>query len=225
MVKILIGIVAAFAIGCSTAENTSNVSNVQTANVNSKFSTTNTVTVTAPAIPESQLANTGSSAGARTFIDGSQIVGKDVEPGTYRTRAGTGNCRWTRRSGFAGDAADVLATGTAGGPAIVTIRSTDKGFESAGCGLWTSDLSTITGSPTAPFGDGDYMVGTDIAPGTWKAQDAKGCYWARVKDFTGEPADTIGNANGSGIVTIQKSDKGFVSSGCGSWTFAGDAER
>src|SRR5687767_6816335 len=136
MLRILIGAVAVLSVGCSTAGNNANVSNVQTANVNSKFSTTNTVTVTAPAIPESQLADT--APGSRTFIDGSQIVGKDIVPGTYRTRAGTGNCKWTRRSGFTGSPGEVLATTFAEGPAVVTIQATDKGFESTGCGLWTS---------------------------------------------------------------------------------------
>jgi hypothetical protein len=212
----LIGVTIALSMGCSTASNNANISNVQTANVNSKFSTTNTVTVTAPAIPESQLAD--AAPGARTFIDGPQIVGKDIVPGTYRTRSGTGNCRWTRRSGFTGAAGEVLATGFTKGPAIVTIEPEDKGFESVGCGLWTSDLSAITGSPTAPFGDGNYFVGTDIVPGTWKAQNATTCEWIRVKGFTGESGDVLGTAERSGIVTIQKTDKGFITSSCGSWT-------
>jgi hypothetical protein len=216
MIKILIVIVAAFAAGCSTAGNNANVSTVQTANVNSKFSTTNTVTVTAPAIPESQLA--GNAPGSRTFIDGPQIVGKDVVPGTYRTRAGSGNCRWTRRSGLTGGSNEAIASAFADGPAIVTIKADDKGFESIGCGLWTSDLSAITASPTAPFGDGNYFVGTDIVPGTWKAQDARNCEWIRVKDFTGEAGDVIGTAERSGLVTISASDKGFISQGCRSWS-------
>jgi hypothetical protein len=216
MYKILIGILIFSAAGCSTASDNANVSTVQTANVNSKFSTTNTITVTAPAIPESQLADT--APGSRTFIDGSQIVGKDIVPGTYRTRAGTGNCRWTRRSGLSGSPGEIVATGFTKGPAIVTIEADDKGFESVGCGQWTSDLKAITGSPTAPFGDGSYFVGTDIVPGTWKAQDPQNCQWIRVKGFTGEAEDVIGTAERSGIVTIQKTDKGFIASSCGSWT-------
>lgn len=86
--------------------------------------------------------------------------------------------------------------------------------------MWTSDLSAITTSPTEPFGDGEYQVGMDVAPGTRKAQNPVSCYWARVKGFSGEPADIIANSNGSGIATVKKTDKGFVTSGCGSWSTA-----
>ncbi|HEY2846177.1 MAG TPA: hypothetical protein VGI80_00065, partial [Pyrinomonadaceae bacterium] len=162
-------------------------------------------------------SNSNASANAHTFIGGSQIVGKDIQPGTYRTRAGTPSCSWTRKSGFTGDPSEALATATPQGPAVVTIKATDKGFDSTGCGMWTSDLSRITTSPTAPFGDGEYQVGIDISPGTWKAQNAAGCYWARLKGFSGEPSDMITNSNDSGIVKISKDDKGFTTSGCGSW--------
>ena len=216
MLKNLLVVSVVAIAGCSSGDTNTHVSNIQTANVNSKFSTTNTVTVTAPAIPESQLAD--NAPGSRMFIDGPQIVGKDIVPGTYRTRSGTGNCKWTRRSGFAGSSGEVIATGFSEGAAVVTIEPADKGFESTGCGLWTSDLSAITASPEAPFGDGSYFVRVDIVPGTWKARDVGNCEWMRVKGFTGEAADVIGSSERSGIVTIKSTDTGFVSSGCGSWT-------
>jgi hypothetical protein len=220
MIRELLAVAAVLALGCSTgqdAANTGNNINQQTSNANSKFSTTNTITVTAPAIPEGQLPNSGTAPGTKSFFDGPQIVGKDIEPGTYRTRAGTQKCTWTRRSGFTGDAGEITAAANPQGPAIVTIKASDKGFESTSCGMWTSDLSAITSSPTGPFGDGEYQVGADVARGTWKAQNPVHCYWARVSGFSGEPADIIANSTDSGIVTIQKTDKGFVTSGCGSW--------
>jgi hypothetical protein len=218
--KTLAATLAVLTIACGNAQNTT-VKNDQSVNgnVNGRFATTNTVTVTAPAIPEGQISNANATA-ARTFIDGSQIVGKDIQPGTYRTRAGTPNCTWTRRSGISGAPSEVLATARPQGAAIVTIKATDKAFESIGCGMWTSDLSRITTSPTEPFGDGEYQVGTDVAPGTWKAQNPAGCYWARLKAFTGEPTDVIANQTDSGIVKIEASDRGFETYGCGSWTKA-----
>jgi len=218
MIKVVIGIAGIFAISCTTATNSNRVAVDQTANVNSKFSTTNTITVTAPAIPESQISNSNIPSGARTFVDGSQIVGKDIQPGLYRTRTGTPNCIWTRRSGITGEASEVVASERPQGPAIVMIKSSDKAFESSGCGMWTSDLSRVTTDTSTPFGDGEYQVGVDIAPGTWKAQNTPGCYWSRLKGFSGEPEDVITNSNDSGIVEIRATDKGFVSSGCGSWT-------
>ena len=217
MTKLVLVMIAVLTISCTGSQNRP-VSNEQTANVNSKFSTTNTVTVAAPEIQESRLSKASAAADSRPFIDGSQIVGKDIQPGTYRTRAGTPNCTWSRRSGFTGEPAEVIATATPQGPAIVTIKATDKGFDSTGCGMWTSDLSRITTSTTAQFGDGVYQVGVDISPGTWKAQNAAGCYWARLKGFTGEPSDLITNSNDSGIVKILKDDKVFASAGCGSWS-------
>jgi hypothetical protein len=217
MIKAILGMTALLTMCCASAPNRP-ISNEQTENVNSKFSTTNTVTVSAPEIPESQISNSSTTPNARTFIDGSQIVGKDIQPGMYRTRAGTPNCAWSRRSGFTGEPGEIVAAATPRGPAVVTVKATDKGFDSTGCGMWTSDLSRITTSLTAPFGDGEYQVGVDISPGTWKAENTAGCYWARLKGFSGEPSDMITNSNDSGIVKILKGDKGFSTSGCGSWS-------
>lgn len=153
-----------------------------------------------------------------TFGEGTKVVGQDIKPGTYRTRTRAPGCYWTRLAGFSGELGDILANGNESGPVIVTIKPSDKGFESHRCGTWTTDLSPITTSPDAPFDDGYYFVGTDIAPGTWQADSPESCYWARLGGFTGGLGDIIANANQRGIITISKKDKGFKSSKCGSWT-------
>jgi hypothetical protein len=61
--------------------------------------------------------------------------------------------------------------GSSAGPSLVTILPKDVGFESNGCGEWSSDLSRITDSRTR-FNAGTYIVGTDIAPGTYRARQA-----------------------------------------------------
>lgn len=87
--------------------------------------------------------------------------------------------------------------------------------------------STPTYSPPAPaatpdlssgFGAGTYDVGTDpgeIAPGTYRTSGASWCYWARLKDTTGDFSSIIanGNANGSTSVTIKSGDGAFQVSG------------
>lgn len=173
---------------------------------------TATLETSEPTTPPAQPDPPGS------FRDGSLVVGSDVAPGTYRTTEAAPGCYWARVSGFSGELGELLANGNESGPAIVTIGKSDKGFESKRCGLWVPGLPAITESPTAPFGDGTYVVGTDIAPGTWRADSPAGCYWARLRGFSGQMGDLIANANGKAIVTIAASDKGFKSHRCGTWS-------
>lgn len=155
-----------------------------------------------------------------SFRDGTYIVGADIAPGTYRNRA-PARCYWERLNGFGGSLDDILSNSISVGPTVVTILPTDKGFHSSGCGVLTQDLSAITASPSSPFGDGTYIVNTDVAPGRWRSDGAGSCYWARLRNFTGRD-DIIANniAKGPSIVEISPGDRGFNSSGCGTWTKA-----
>ena len=155
----------------------------------------------------------------RRFDEGTHRVGKsDVLPGTYRSLGGDG-CYWSRLKNFSGELGGIIANDLASGPTVATIKPTDKGFDSNGCGTWTSNLKRITKSRTS-FGEGTYIVKTDIAPGTYRSKAGKDCYWARLRDFTGA---TIGSilANGIGsahpVVTIKSGDRGFTSRSCGTW--------
>jgi hypothetical protein len=157
----------------------------------------------------------------RVFDDGDWIVGTDIQPGTYRLREEPFLCYWERLSGFSGSLDEIIANGNESGYAIVTIGKSDAGFSSSGCGTWTSDLSAVTESPKAPFQDGTYIVGTDVAPGTWRSSGGDDlCYSERLKGFGGTLSSIIANNVGSTgmIVTIRSTDKGFSSSGCGTWT-------
>jgi hypothetical protein len=155
---------------------------------------------------------------ARSFGDGTHVVGNEIRPGTYRAQGADG-CYWARLHNFSGGVNSILANDNAAGPAVVTILSTDKGFESDGCGTWTSNLSRITKS-TRTFGQGTHIVGVDIAPGTYRSRGGDGCYWERLRDFTGGLNSILANDNvtGSTIVTISRADKGFESSSCAAWT-------
>lgn len=153
-----------------------------------------------------------------TFGDGVYRVGKDIEPGTYRSRSGSG-CYWARLKSFTGSLNAILANENESGPALVTIKQTDRGFETQGCGNWTRNLKRITKSKTR-FGQGTFLVRVDIAPGTYRSRGGGGCYWARLRAFTGALSAIIANDNASGstIVTIKRSDRGFKSSSCGTWS-------
>jgi hypothetical protein len=75
-------------------------------------------------------------------------------------------------------------------------------------------------------GDGEYNVGTDMQPGTYRtkgpAYGTPGCYWERDKDSSGSFNSIIANDNltGSGLVTVAKGEI-FKSQGCQTWTKTG----
>ena len=152
------------------------------------------------------------------FGDGTQRVGSDIEPGTYRTREGSPGCYYARLSGFGGELGNIIANDNANGPAVVTIEPTDAGFESRRCGTWTQDLSRITDSTTS-FEEGTYIVGTDIEPGTYRNSGGTGCYYARLSGFHGGLEGIISNGNSDApvVVEIAPTDAGFKSTRCGSW--------
>jgi hypothetical protein len=155
----------------------------------------------------------------RRFGEGTHRIGKsDVPPGTYRSLGGDG-CYWSRLKNFSGELNGILANDIAAGPTMVTIKPADKGFDSNGCATWTSNLKRITKSLRS-FGEGTYIVKTDMTPGTYQSKAGKDCYWARLRDFTGDTlSGVIANGIGSAhpVVTIKASDKGFKSSNCGTW--------
>lgn len=69
-------------------------------------------------------------------------------------------------------------------------------------------------------GDGYYLVGEDIQPGTWRSSGTEFCYWARLSGTSGETRDIITNGldQSSVVVTIAASDVAFETKRCGTWT-------
>jgi hypothetical protein len=160
-----------------------------------------------------------------SFGNGTHVIGKDIQAGTYQTDGGS-NCYWERLSGFGGGLHDIIANEIPQGSIVVTIQSTDAGFKSQGCGKWsmvnTSPRVGPVGSTTefkSSFSDGTYRVGSDIEPGTYGTSGGSNCYWERLSGFGGGLNDIIANdlPQGSVIVTISGSDAGFTTHGCGEW--------
>jgi hypothetical protein len=161
-----------------------------------------------------------------------------VSPGLYRT-LGTdhvtgGWCNWQRldASGavvgqgpwvppapYAGDSA------TETGPLYTDILPSDATFTSHSCALFwkvSSPGSNPQATPGEPFGPGDFLVGPEVAPGTYTApQIGFSCSWARVRDFRGSPSSIIqqgGSVASTPTVTIEATDYGFQSgAGCFNW--------
>lgn len=150
-------------------------------------------------------------------------VGTDIPPGTYRTTRAVVGCYWSRVRGFSGTRSDVISEDFANARTIVDIAASDAGFTAKNCGTFSAALAPITSSPTAPFGDGVYIVNFDIRPGVWEAPGGNGCYWQRSSRFSGSRFDRIqsGQLTGPHRVTIAAGDRGFDTQGCGTWRKVG----
>jgi hypothetical protein len=156
----------------------------------------------------------------KTFDDGTWVVGSDIKPGVYRNANPSSGCYWERSRNFSGGGNSIIANGLdTGGPIVVQILKTDKGFTSQDCGEWTTDLSRISSSKTR-IEDGIWIVGVDVTPGTYRTDPGRDCYWERMRNFTAGGNSIIANgipSGGSAIVQINATDAGFTSQGCGTW--------
>ncbi|TPQ24016.1 hypothetical protein FGD71_001080 [Streptomyces sporangiiformans] len=85
---------------------------------------------------------------------------------------------------------------------------------------------TEKAGPVSSFsGEGEYLVGEDIKPGTYKSagpEDEFGCYWERAKDASGEFGSIITNNNlqGPGRVTLNQGEY-FKTNRCQEWKRVG----
>ena len=74
-------------------------------------------------------------------------------------------------------------------------------------------LSKITG-------DGMYLVGPELTPGTYRATNSGGdCYWERLANATGSGGNILANGNETGPVVVQilATDYAFSTKRCGEW--------
>jgi hypothetical protein len=159
------------------------------------------------------------------FGDGTYFVGRDIPPGTYRGFSTSPhswpNCTGQRMSELSASGSTAAARAAVYyDSAVITIEPGDAAFISSNCDHWTNELKPITESRTS-FGDGFFIVGLDIAPGTYTSKGGTSCSSERLAGFSWLPEDKIEEAwpaNGRLTVTIQPTDKGFSSFECGSWT-------
>jgi len=172
-------------------------------------------------------ASSGKSAAAaapKGIGNGTLIVGKDIQPGTYKAIATDElGGYWEREKDTSGSMDSILANDNVdqGDQAVVTILPTDKAFKSSGMGGWVpANGPSLT---KGKLGAGTLIVGIDIQPGTYTATvtDSSGGYWQRMKDTTGGDDSILANDNvdfgDKAVVTISASDKAFESNGFGLW--------
>ena len=83
--------------------------------------------------------------------------------------------------------------------------------------------SGVLRTPLTRFGQGQWRVNSEIAPGRYFSAAGDGCYWERQKGFSGELSDVIANdfilgVFGQVIVDVLSSDLAFEGAeDCGTW--------
>jgi len=162
--------------------------------------------------------------GPRTqFGAGQYRVGTGIVAGRYYADPLDG-CYWERQSGLGGTLGEIIDNEFVAFNAaqiIVDILPSDLAFETnEHCGTWFNTprrglLTNIIG--------GRWLVGSQVAPGTYQTSAAHGCYWERLRAFDGKTASIIANkfveTAGTQFVTIASGDVGFhTDAECGTWT-------
>jgi hypothetical protein len=130
--------------------------------------------------------------------------------------------------GAGGSKGSAATTTAAPAPApTVTVTVTAKAAAPRSSSGAVSGGTPTTGAATTVAGDGEYLVGQDMQPGTYRTAgpaDGSGgdCYWQRSKDSSGSMDSIIANDNlaGSGRVTVSKGEV-FKSTGCQNWVKTG----
>jgi hypothetical protein len=125
---------------------------------------------------------------------------------------------------------DSTSDAKAGPRPTVTVTETAR----AGAAPAPTVTETVTATPkkaepagpaTTFSGEGEYLVGEDIKPGTYKTAGPEGefgCYWERAKNASGEFDSIIANNNleGPGRVTLNKGEY-FKTNRCQEWKKVG----
>lgn len=156
-----------------------------------------------------------------TFAAGWWLVGRDIQPGLYRTEGEVSYL--ARLSGLGGELSDILANeALTDGPVVVEIKEDDVAFQTQGSGTWQLIDESYAPTPRSSFGDGWWIVGVDILPGVYRTPDDVG-YYARLSGFGHQLSDIITNAvsEEGAIIEIQLTDVGFETSGGATWSLQG----
>lgn len=160
------------------------------------------------------------------FGAGQFLVNSRIPPGRYFSDPNGTGCYWERESGLGGSLGEIIANDFVGYDArqlVVDILPSDLAFMgNATCGNWFNTPRQAAQTSIPP---GQWLVGDQIAPGTYQATVGAGCYWERLRDFQGQIRSIITNdfieSAGPALVTINPNDAGFTNDGdCGTWTRA-----
>ncbi|MGY1631847.1 hypothetical protein ACI784_09100 [Geodermatophilus sp. SYSU D01186] len=83
--------------------------------------------------------------------------------------------------------------------------------------------ATGTAAPTpepAGFGDGTYLVGSDVQPGLYRSAGGSFCMWKRLSAVSGDSDAVLAWewSDGQAYAEVLATDVAFSTDGCGRWT-------
>jgi hypothetical protein len=104
------------------------------------------------------------------------------------------------------------------GRAVIAVGAVAIGL----AGLVVMAPASALPAATIP-GDGTFLVGTDIQPGTHVSNSPGYCSWYRLSSLNGASNNIIDSGNtasGKQYVTIAPSDMAFKTLSCSAWSLA-----
>lgn len=156
-------------------------------------------------------------------ISGTKQVGKTLKAstGSFSPKPTSYSYQWLRNSKSIKNAtkSSYKLTGSDAGTKI-SVKVTAKKKNYSNRSSTSAKASIAKPTNTVIKHDGTYRVGSNLKPGLYKATGtSNSCYWERLSGFSGSFGDIKANHFGAanGYVRILGSDKGFSTSGCGSW--------
>ena len=165
------------------------------------------------------------------FGGGQFRVGEQIVAGRYFADPLQVGCYWERQRGLSGTFGDIIANKFVtydGMQYIVDILASDVAFKSdAKCGSW---FDSPRHGPQSSIPPGIWLVGSQVAPGTYQVTPGASCYWERLRHFqhqglTSVIANGFAAAGKTQSVTIADADAGFsTDASCGTWTRASSAD-
>ena len=157
---------------------------------------------------------------------GTPLTSTQMPPGLWRSLGGN-QCTWAR-VGTGGVTGRNIRTS---GPQYMQVEPGDVGTAIGDCvPFWQQPgpFATPLVQPGSDFGNGDFLVGYEVQPGTYVASGGAQCTWAAVRGFHGKDSagDNPDFIRGGSATTarIASSDYGFTSQGCGTWHFTSSAQ-
>jgi hypothetical protein len=175
-----------------------------------------------------------------TIAEGTWLVGEDVAPGTYRPTVPVvlsdsfAACFWLTFDGatVAKEAIDDVGMVYGGLPTVTIERG--QTFDSMGCGTWAAVDPTqffLTDDAPTKFPQGVWLVGEDIAPGTYSTavpfvpeNEYDACSWSITATWDTRQWQSLDSnssqTEGTRTVTLETGQR-FDSDGCGTWVLTG----
>ncbi len=170
------------------------------------------------------------------FGPGIYLVGEDIEPGTYLSRppeasqSGAVSCFWKITHNSAKSRGiSVTVHLVEGGSALVTVADGDS-LDVQRCGRWERvEPSTLFENDDAKplFHDGTWIVGEDIAPGTYLTDDERdveirreSCFWTITENYENnllDPVERDSTMQGKSTLTVESGQQ-LSTLGCGTWS-------